>query len=395
VSEQRLREALLQAPVPDAPGAEERARRLLHAAYVSSPPMPGHRRRAGGRRTLQVAVAIGLIAALVSPAGAAVRHWVRDAVEPASEPALPALTSLPAPGALLVDSARGPWIVRDDGSKRLLGAYEQSTWSPHGLFVAASAANQLLVLDPMGEVRWTLARGGSVSDPAWSPDGYRVAYLNAGGLRVVGGDGVGDRRLERRVAPLAPAWRPGPHHVISFADGAGRIRTVDADTGVELFETRAGPQPSQLAWSRDGSRLLVVRPAELRLLDREGSLLWRRASPPGTAFGAAAFTSDASRVAAIVSAISRQRRSELLSLGPDGPTATLFAGPGRFSGVVPSPTGRWLVLAWQSADQWLFLDLEHPQRVVAVSGISAQFDPGTTSPPSFPAVAGWCCPAGD
>jgi hypothetical protein len=64
-----------------------------------------------------------------------------------------------------------------------------------------------------------------------------------------------------------------------------------------------------------------------------------------------------------------------------------------FSGVVPSPDGGWLLLAWKSADQWLFLDLQHPQRVVAVAGISAQFSPGTTSPPPFPSVSGWCCSA--
>lgn len=394
MSEQRLREALLQAPVPDAPGAEERARRLLHAAYVSSPPMPGHRRRAGGRRTLQVAVAIGLIAALVSPAGAAVRHWVRDAVEPASEPALPALTSLPAPGALLVDSARGPWIVRDDGSKRLLGAYEQSTWSPRGLFVAATAPGQLLALDPQGEVRWAISHLGSVGDPAWSPDGYRVAYLNSGALRVVAGDGTGDRALARPVAAVTPAWRPGPHHVIAFADPSGRVRALDADSGALLFSTTAGPPPTELLWSEDGSRLLVVERSRLRVLGRAGGLLWSRSVPPGEEFGAAAPIPGSERVAAILTTRARPSRSELALIGPHGRATSLLADPGHFSGVEPSPGGRWLLLAWQSADQWLFLDLEHPQRVVAVSGISAQFDPGTTSPPPFPAVAGWCCPAG-
>ena len=36
--EARLREALLDARVPDSAGAEERARRLVRAAYASSPP---------------------------------------------------------------------------------------------------------------------------------------------------------------------------------------------------------------------------------------------------------------------------------------------------------------------------------------------------------------------
>ena len=264
-------------------------------------PRPPLRPRRRGRRWLQVAIAVGLLAALVSPAGAAVRHWVRDAVQPAHEPALPALTSLPAPGALLVDSPRGAWIVHEDGSKRLLGAYAQSTWSPHGLFVAATGPGQLLAVDPQGEVRWTVAHLGSVTGPAWSPDGYRVAYLNAGTLRVVAADGTGDRPLERRVAPATPAWRPGPHHLITFAERTGSVRTVDADSGASIFETQPGPLPTGLAWSRDGSRLLVVRRSGLSVLDRDGGLLWSRPAPSGMELGAATLTRDADRVAAVLS----------------------------------------------------------------------------------------------
>jgi hypothetical protein len=393
VREARLREALLDARVPDAAGAEQRAERLVLAAYVASPPALRPRRRRGARRGLQAAIAVGLLAVAISPAGAAVRDWVGDTVDPAGEPTLPALTSLPTPGALLVDSARGPWVVREDGSKRLLGSYEQSTWSPRGLFVAVTLPDQLLAVEPQGDVRWAVTRGGAVSAPAWSPDGFRVAYLSSQTLRVVDGDGDGDRALVRPVAPVAPAWRPGAGHVIAFADPAGRIRAVDTDTGTELFATGAGPWPTRLQWSPDGRRLLVAGPFELRLLDREGRLAWSREPPAGRMFGAAAAL-DGERVAAVVASRGTPRRSELLLLGPEGPPSRLFAGPGAFSGVTPSPDGRWLLLAWRSADQWLFLDLSHPQRVVAVSGISAQFAPGTTSPTAFPSVSGWCCPAG-
>jgi dipeptidyl aminopeptidase/acylaminoacyl peptidase len=321
---------------------------------------------------------------------------VGDAVDSdGSPPARPALTSLPAPGALLVDSTRGPWIVHKDGSKRLLGSYQQSTWSPRGLFVAVTGPGQLLAVEPEGEVRWAITRFGSVSDPAWSPDGYRgIAYLNSGTLRVVAADGSGDRALERPVAPVTPAWRPGPGHVLAYADRAGAVHAVDVDSGVEVLATPSGPLPINLAWSRDGSRLLVVTPAELRVLDPGGNRVWGRAAPTGMEFGAAALTVDGDRVAAVLSTRGEPRRSELALLGPGAPPARLFAGPGLFSGVVPSPDGGWLLLAWKSADQWLFLDLQHPQRVVAVAGISAQFSPGTTSPPPFPSVSGWCCSAG-
>jgi hypothetical protein len=86
-------------------------------------------------------------------------------------------------------------------------------------------------------------------------------------------------------------------------------------------------------------------------------------------------------------------RSELLSLGLGEPPRRLFSALGRLGEVVYSPDGRWLLLAWRSADQWLFLNPAHPRRVVAVSDVAAQFDPGTTSPAAFPKVAGWCCSA--
>jgi hypothetical protein len=393
VREARLREALLDARVPGAAGAEERGRRLVRAAYAASPPALQRRRRTGARRGLQVALAVGLLAVAISPAGAAVRDWVGDAVDPAREPALPALTSLPAPGALLVDSARGPWIVHEDGSKRLLGAYRESTWSPRGLYVAATNRHELAAVDPLGEVRWTIARAGPIRMPAWSPDGgYRVAYLNGDELRVVGGDGTGDRPVAPRVAAVAPAWEPGSRHLLSFVAPGGTVRTVQADNGRLVFERSVGGDPSHLAWSPDGERLLVSTRNRLEALDRGGEIVWRARAPRGMDIVAGTIAPDGDRAAALMVSKAGDH-SELALFGPGSDGRVLFVSSGRFDDAVYSPDGSWVLLTWRSADQWLFVDLADPRRIVAISDISAQFAPGTTSPPPFPEVAGWCCPA--
>ena len=172
---------------------------------------------------LAIALAVGLLIAAValSPAGAKVADLVHDVVQPGAQNARPALTSLPAPGRLLVTSAKGPWIVDQDGSKRLLGAYEDAAWSPHGWFAAVTRGRELTAVDPVGTVRWSLAARQPVSDPAWSTSGIRVAYLSGSLPAIVAGDGTDDHLLARqshrshrpggRFAGPYPQvrWRPG------------------------------------------------------------------------------------------------------------------------------------------------------------------------------------------
>jgi len=388
--EAQLREALLDARVPDAAGAKERGRRLVAAAYAASPPAL-KTRRTRTRRALQVALAAGLLAVAISPAGAAIGDWVGDAVDTGGMPARPALTSLPAPGSLLVDSAKGPWVVGEDGGKRLLGDYRDSSWSPHGLYVAVAKEHELAAVDPLGVARWTLSRAGPVQMPAWSPDGERIAYLSGGKIRLVAGNGTGDRLLDRGVAAVAPAWRWGARRVLSYVTDGGRVRTLQTDSGRVLFEAAAPPGTRRLAWSANGERLLIVGSSGVEALDRRGGRAWAVDAPAGFEVAASAIAPAGDRAATVLVSGSGSR-SELAMLGPAGGGRTLFKGLGRFDGVTYSPDGEWLLLAWSSADEWLFLSPAHPRRVVAVADIAAQFDPGTTSPPSFPSVAGWCCP---
>jgi WD40-like Beta Propeller Repeat len=390
MNEERLREALREEPVPDEGGARERAWRLAQRAFDERPT-----RREPGRqrvRLLAFAVVFALAALVISPAGADVRHWIRDVVDPGREPSRPALTSLPAPGRLLVASAEGPWVVAGDGSKRLLGDYAEPAWSPHGKFVAVTTPHELLAVEPDGDVHWSIARGGPIRFPRWSqPDGYRIAYLDGDALRVIAGDGGGDRLLRARVASVAPAWRPGPRHELTYVAPDGAVTTMAADSGRTVFRTPAAALPTALQWSANGSRLLVTGRDGALLLDRKGQILMRVAPPPGARIERAALAPDSRRIALVTRRADPAAPSRLLVSHPGSALRPLFSGPGRFSDLTWSPDGRWLLLGWRDADQWLFLQPGRPRHIVAISNISAQFAPGQAGRTAFPSVAGWCC----
>lgn len=384
---ERLLEAELRCLRLDDEGpAEERGWRVVSAAAEGGIGAPARRRRKG-RRGLQVAFVVALIAALVSPAGASVRHWVADRIEPPGVPhAKPVLAGLPDDASLLVDSPAGAWVVRPDGSKRLLGDWTAASWSPHGLFAVVTKGHELAAVEPDGKVRWALSRPRTVVGARWNgPDGFRIAYLEGHDLRVVDGDGTGDRRVAGDAVPVAPAWRDGPTHVLAYAIADGSVAAVRADSGRQVFATApAGPVES-LQWG--AAALLVTRSSRLQLLSFGGRALWSWTPPPGTRVTAASAAPGARRVAVVV----RQgHASRLLLVTRAGGTRVIFAGPGRFAAPRWSPDGDWLLVPWPSADQWLFLDPgSGAARPHAVANVAAQFAPGRSARARFPTVAGW------
>lgn len=358
-----------------APGeaeAEERSWEVLRAAYAERDAAPPtHRAR---RLGLALAGAAAVVAIGFSPAGAEVGDLAEDVVEAigiGAEHAKPALRSLPAPGELLVETEQGPWIVREDGSKRLLGDYDEASWSPRGLFAAVAEGRELLAVDPAGEVRWTVDAPGPVHDPRWGGIGLdtRIAYRSGDDLWVVPGDGTVPKLLARDVAAAPAAWRPAPPegkvdptaaptHVLTYLDAEGDIRTVDADTGahlpttprdLELLTTPSSGEPTKRATSPDGGHLATVRH-----VGRRDELVLRRQG--------------------------------------DGDRRVLFSARGTLSGPTWSPDGRWLLVGWPRADQWLFIPTERRGRVIAIDHISEQFDPGASGKAGFPRAAGWILP---
>lgn len=213
--------------IPDEHDARERSWAVVSAAFAEREPEP-HRR--SWKPAAVVALAVVVVAGLLSPPGRAVLDEIREVV--GVEGSAPALFALPAPGRLLVTADSGVWIVDEDGSKRLLGDYREASWSPFGRFVAAARANELVALTPNGTVRWSLARP-DVRLPRWggSRTDTRIAYFSRGQLRVVGGDGKGDRLLAAVAAERAPVWLRGGGHRLAYAAPDGTVRVVEVDTG--------------------------------------------------------------------------------------------------------------------------------------------------------------------
>jgi WD40-like Beta Propeller Repeat len=381
-----VRKDLERIEIPGEHDARVRSWEVVRAAFAEREPV--QRRARLARPVLVLAAVAVLAAAALSPPGQAVIDRVREAI--GVEDAKEALFSLPAGGRLLVESADGPWVVQPDGSKRRLGDYREASWSPFGRFVVAARRNELAALEPDGDVRWSLARPG-VRTPRWggTRTDTRIAYLGGdGGLRVVAGDGEGDRAAcAGAVAQVAPAWRPVLPHTLAFVASDGVVHAYETDVCRLLWRSPAFAGVRALEWSGDGSLLLVRSIRDLRVLGADGRVRFHLLRPPAAPVLAAAFSPARRSLAFVQQAGGRSSLWLVPALRPDASAARkVFEGAGTFTGLAWSPDGRWLLVTWREADQWVFVRVAGRPRIEAVSRISSQFGG------SFPRLAGWCCP---
>jgi hypothetical protein len=340
---------------PDEDAAEERSLDVVRAAYSDHVPL----RPSRGARRLGIALACGAAALAIglSPAGAKVGDLVSDVFSnsPGEPHAKPTLRALPAPGQLLVDSTSGIWIVRDDGSRRRLGSYDEASWSPHGLYVIAAKGRTLTALSTGGDVQWTFPTPGVARDPRWtgSTTDTRIAYRSGHDLRVIVGNGdpATDHLVAHDVAPAAPAWRPHGF-ILAYVAAGGAVHAVDADTGERVPVTRN---------------------------DR------RRLSPaPSTPRVDRALSPDGMQIANVEHVGASDR---LIVTHRGGGGEVLFFAKSHLTGPTWSPDGTWLLIGWPAADQWLFVNADHPKDVRPFDAISRQFDSKR-----FPQVSGWILP---
>jgi hypothetical protein len=69
----------------------------------------------------------------------------------------------------------------------------------------------------------------------------------------------------------------------------------------------------------------------------------------------------------------------------------LFAATGVFGDIAWSPNGRWLLVDWPTANQWLFVPASGRGRVRAVNAISSQFPRADGAGPMLELSDRWCC----
>jgi hypothetical protein len=409
VNPERLRAELRAVPVPGAEAAEARGRRVVLAAFeerrgsafppyvrkgTAAPPLASRRRRFA----LALAAVTLLAALLLSPAGASVRHWIGGVFTAGVPGAERDLRGVPGRGQLLVQSRRGPWVVKPDGSRRLLGDYDAAAWSPHGLYLAVASGRTLSAVEPDGAPHWSLTAPGPVADPRWSPSGYRIAYRSGRGLWVVAGDGSGARRLDPRVEPVPPSWSASGLPLLAYADGGGRTVVRSAAGGV-LASAPSLSELRELEWGGWGTtileasaRALWLRPVRSQKLAGGVHLAppERIPLPLGRLRQAALAPGGASVAVLIERGTPAAPRAEVdLIDRRGGAPHRLFAAASRLGQIAWSPGGRRLLITWPAADQWLFVPTHGRGRIHAVSGISRAFSPGSRG--AFPSVAGWCC----
>ncbi len=415
MSDDRLNRALWDAPIPEPADAEEGGQRIVASAFAERQGGehigPATRLPSLPRLALGLVLATLLAALLLSPAGAAVRDWVGDALTASTPRPEPTLARVPGGGRLLVQTGEGPVVVQPDGSRHLLGDYEGATWSPHGLFVAAVKKRTLTVMEPDGTPRWSLTAAQRVAAPRWSPSGERIVYRSGFDLRVVAGDGTEDRLLvgstaagtspDARISPayVPPAWSPTGEDALAYVTGASRLRVLDSETGAVLAAAPALQRITWMDWADGGRRILEAAPGTLRLRP-----VWRAGRPSRPALGAAhrlplppgATVNDvalAPQSPLVAASVTYWRKhgtySEIIIYQPGQGSRTLISVPGSLWQVEWSPDGKRLLVAWPGANQWLFLPLGRG-RGSAIANISRAIAP-SGRPTSFPELAGWCC----
>jgi Tol biopolymer transport system component len=243
-------------------------------------------------------------------------------------------------GALPCEPEAGIWVANALGEQTQLTQSCQPeacdqviwAWSPAGATLAVGESGNapgLFTIDPQSGERTQIANDDNVTALAWSLDGTRVAY-------AASAPPIGTSHKE-----VAAAYAESAIHVVELATG----RSTTLSDALGYVET--------MAWSPDGTRLVVDSFVgdrdRITVLETDGSdqrVLVDQGAPQGP--GAPAWSPDGTRIAYVstpgsVGPNGGRFSFEVWVIGADGSTPTrLFHGKcciGDWDGPVWSPDG--------------------------------------------------------
>ncbi|MGE0028822.1 MAG: TolB family protein [Thermoleophilia bacterium] len=298
---------------------------------------------------LAAAVAAGIIAAVLlrggddgggDRAGAPATATTPTPAGPPRSAAVPQPISLAVEGRLwALRAGQEPWPLQ--GSR----GYLPVGWSPDGSYLLAERRTgpRALAAFPIGGNTAPRPVATGLDRAAWSPDGRWIAARSGGDIALM--------RVGGATRPVAPA-PPGDGPVAAWSADSTRIAwaTAGADTAIAIagvdggaprrLPLPAGPAPTALAWSPDGSAIGVARSGGGVLVLPVGGGAPRHApagsapawSPDGTRLApagrcpcglpgarpAVAWSADGSRILRVA-----ERGDTLVSTTPDGGDPTV------------------------------------------------------------------------
>ena len=354
-----------------APGARRRARHVCDTRGGAGAPAPlGAAARA---RSGTAVLLVGVAAA--SPGTETIIRSVREAVVPETVRHTTAPLEIPGDGSLLVRSR-----ARSSSSARTArSCCSGPTATPRGRRTRASSSRPQDVIssrsirnrrDPLDDhrrgARLRCALVARADGAAVLPD----RYLGAGAVHVIAGDGTGDRTLAPADDRVAPAWRPRSRdRALAFVMPGGAVRVESVETGRDIARVREPFRPKAIAWSADGTRLLVLGVRQLVVLDLDGDRRTLRIAPkPGSTLASAAFLGDGHAIVLLRRLGGGRSRIVLVpARGPGRPLVTLV---GTLAGLAPSPDGTHVLVGWSAAGQWLLVPVtgtDRARRTIALA----------------------------
>jgi hypothetical protein len=155
-------------------------------------------------------------------------------------------------------------------------------WSPVGARLAYARVDgetdELFVIDPSGGGRMSLGtadieprNGLTAASPGWalewSPDGTRIAYADGDSVYAIDADGGEPSLLTDSFEEIIEiAWSPDGTHILVHDQGRDRLQVMNAD-GSDLHVLLEGEDACcSTAWSPNGDRILyqlsIAQPGE-------------------------------------------------------------------------------------------------------------------------------------